>query len=212
MNPLPIPAAITTAWLDLDTAPDNLGAVLDAEERARAAAYRNPRDGRRFVIRRGWLRHLLAAELGEAPQALRFTTGAFGKPSLPLASDLIFSISHSAGQALAAISRQGPVGCDIEARDPAKADPAIAERYFAPPERAELARLADQTWINGFFNAWTRKEAVVKAIGTGLSMPLQAFSVSLTPGEPARVIAGAPGWRLAALPAPPGFTAALAFT
>lgn len=211
MNPLPATTAITTAWLDLDAAPDAYRAVLNPEERARAATYRNPRDGRRFAIRRGWLRHLLAAELGEAPEALRFATGTYGKPRLPLAPDLAFSLSHSAGQALAAIARTGPVGCDIEARDPAKADPTVAERFFAPRERAELARLTGAAWIDGFFNAWTRKEAVVKAVGTGLSLPLQAFAVSLTPGEPAHITAGAPGWRLAALPAPPGFTAALAF-
>lgn len=202
-------ATIRTATLACDAEPiARWEPLLSFDERCRAATYRLPRDRHRFTARRGWLRALLAEETGSAPAELRFATGEHGKPYLPDLLALDFSLSHSAGTALAAISTIGPVGCDIEARRSAKADPRVAEHFFSLRERADLARRPAEAWIDGFFAIWTRKEAVVKAIGTGLAMPLQSFSVSLD--APARITEGAAGWKLQPLSAPPGFTAALA--
>lgn len=188
---------VAIADLDaIDT--DELLTALSPEERERAASFRFARDGRRFALRRGWLRHLLAEETGVAPDALRFAVGAHGKPHLPAVPHLHFNLAHSAGVALATIG-DVPLGCDIEACDPAKADPPVAERLFSPAERASLAPLSGPAWTATFFDIWVRKEAYVKAIGTGLSTPLQSVSVSHIPG-----------WRVDRIAAPAGFAAAVA--
>jgi 4'-phosphopantetheinyl transferase len=101
------------------------------------------------------------------------------------------------------------VGCDIEWRDPDLACPAVADRLFSPDERTALASLSGTAWVEGFFNCWTRKEAYVKALGLGLSYPLHAFSVSVAPGEPARLIDANPGWSLSSFEPASGYQAAL---
>ena len=159
---------------------------------------RHARDGRRFGLRRGWLRHLLAEQAGTVPETLRFAVGDQGKPFLPDYPDLHFSLSHSGGIALAAIGGAA-LGCDIEACDPATADPLVAGRLFSAAERAMLAPLSGAAWTAAFFDIWVRKEAYVKAIGTGLSTPLQSVCVTHIPG-----------WRIEGVAAPAGFAGAVA--
>lgn len=188
---------VAIADLDaIDT--DELLTTLSPEERERSASFRFARDGRRFALRRGWLRHLLARETGIAPDALRFAVGIHGKPHLPAIPHLHFNLAHSAGVALATIG-DVPLGCDIEACDPAKADPLVVERLFAPAERALLAPLSGPAWTAAFFDIWVRTEAYVKAIGTGLSTPLQSISFPHISG-----------WRVDRIAAPAGFAAAVA--
>ena len=200
------------ALFDLDLTPERLevcAASLDAEERSRAAAFRYDRDRKRFIARRGQLRERLAEETGETPHAIRIAADAHGKPFLPGHPELSFNLSHSRTLALVAIGRGVAIGCDIEWRDPALAERAVAERLFAPAERTALAALPDALWVGGFFNCWTRKEAYVKALGLGLSYPLDAFTVSVVPDEPARLIAAETGWSLTSFEPAPGYQAAL---
>jgi 4'-phosphopantetheinyl transferase len=172
------------SWLfDLDPAAGEgivLAGLLDDRECERAARFRAPIDRARFVARRGRLRQILGQALGCSPRAVRFGEGAFGKPFVE--GGPYFSISSSGSVALCAISTSAEIGCDIERREPALADPAVAERLLAPGERRQLAALPAERWIEGFFDCWTRKEAVVKALGLGLSYPLDRFEVALTPG------------------------------
>ena len=105
--------------------------------------------------------------------------------------------------------RGGAIGCDIEWRNPELACPRVAQRLFAAEEYATLTALPSEQWIAGFYNCWTRKEAYVKALGLGLSHPLDAFTVSVAPGEPARFTSGEPGWILASFEPAPGYQAAL---
>ncbi len=92
----------------------------------------------------------------------------------------------------------------------------LAERFFSPREQAELNALPVERRTQAFFLGWTRKEAFIKAHGEGLSLPLEQFDVSLTPGEPARLVATRAGleapeeWSLFNLEPAPGFRAALA--
>lgn len=197
--------APATALHHLDAAEAD-PATLAPDERTQAAAYRHALDRHRFVTRRAWLRERLAAVTGEAPDTLRFARTDHGRPYLPAHPDLHFSLSHSAGWA-ALVLADRPVGCDLEARDPAKADPEVANRFFAPRERAALAQLEGEDWIDGFYAAWTRKEAYVKALGLGLSLPLQDFAVTL---GAAPALLDVPGWAFHPLPVPPGFSGALA--
>ena len=204
---------VEVALLNLDAAAGDLARFqswLDADERARAASFRFALHRDRFVARRGEVRRRLAETLGCAPGEIAYAVTEHGKPFVPDAPWLHFSVSHSAGLALLATSRSGEIGCDIERRDPALACPAVAAKLFAPDEVAALAALAGDAWVEGFFNCWTRKEALVKALGLGLSYPLDAFTVSLAPGHPPRLLAGGDGWALDAWHPAPGFTAALA--
>ena len=154
---------------------------------------------------------MLAAETGTAPESLCFAVSEHGKPRLPQFPDLHFNLSHSAGVALAVIDRAGPVGCDIERCLAANADAAVGERLFSLKERADLSGLSEAAWQHGFFTAWVRKEAYVKALGTGLSTPLHDFTVTLLPDEPARLVDGVPGWQIDAVAAPAGYKAAVAY-
>ncbi len=184
-------------------------ALLDGEEHARAAKFRFARDRDRFIVRRGRLRTWLAQELGEAPGDIRIRADAYGKLFLPDHENLYFNLSFSNILALGAIGRGVEVGCDIEWRNPELACRDVAQQLFAPDEYAALEALPGNAWVEAFFNCWTRKEAYVKALGQGLSYPLDAFSVSVAPGEPARLIRANPGWSLSSFEPAPGYQAAL---
>ncbi len=122
---------------------------------------------------------------------------------------LQFSLSHSHGVALCALAWDRAVGCDLEWRDEALASRETADRLFSARERTDLDRLPPHGWTEGFYNCWTRKEAFVKALGQGLSYPLESFDVSVAPGEPAVLRSGAGNWSMDAFAPRPGFQAAV---
>jgi 4'-phosphopantetheinyl transferase len=203
-------ATLTLLDLDLPRAElDEYRGWLDADECRRASAFRRPVDRDRFVARRGLMRAHLGQELGIAPQMVCIATDEHGKPFLRDDPNLAFNLSHSNGLALLATMRGGAIGCDIEWRNPELACPRVAERLFATEEYEVLAALPPEQWIAGFYNCWTRKEAYVKALGLGLSYPLDAFTLSVTPGEPARFTSNEPGWTLTSFEPAPGYQAAL---
>jgi 4'-phosphopantetheinyl transferase len=171
---------------------DDLDALLSEDERARRARLRFDHLRRRFAVRRAVLRLLLGAYLSAPPAGLRFGAGGRGKPEL-IADDgagrLHFNLSDSDSRALYVVTRLGPVGVDVEALAPIADMGQVARHWFSAREQAELAGLPEEQRTLGFYLAWTRKEALVKAEGGGLGLPLDRFSVSLTPGEPARLLA-----------------------
>lgn len=170
-----------------------LRSLLTDDEHARAERFVYRIHGDRFVAGRGALRRILGRYLGVAPDALRFGYGPQGKPRLTTPGPVCFNVSHSAGRALIAVTSGREVGIDIEKIDVARADEAIARRFFAPAEVADFLSLAADERVAGFFNAWTRKEAYMKATGQGLGLGLDRFRVTLRPGEPAALIETA--WR-----------------
>ncbi len=181
--------------LDVDTAEAaRLYELLDAGERAQAAAYRFDTHRRRFVVRRGRLREWLAPRAGIAPGAITFAANAYGKPSVTGWAGF-FSASHS-GEWMMLAEGDAEIGCDIERVD-AKLDwPPLAAGLFAPAERAALAALDPSEGRASFFRCWARKEAFVKAIGHGLSWPLESFEVAVGPAPSLR--RGGNGWAIAA--------------
>jgi 4'-phosphopantetheinyl transferase len=193
--------------------------TLAPDESAKAARYRFQKDRDHYVAARGLLRRLLGRYLARAPHSLRFSYGAYGKPSLDAASgaqDLRFNLSHSHELALYAFTRGRDVGVDIEYMRADFAGDDIAERFFSAREVSMLRTLPDEARTQAFFNCWTRKEAYIKARGEGLSHPLDEFDVSLIPGEPAALLGtrGDPQeltrWSLQALDAGEGYAAAVA--
>ena len=159
---------------------DHLSRVLDAGEIARADRFVHLRDRTAYRIGRGRLRELLGEWRGQDPASLQFDIGPQGKPSL--SGGPHFNLSHSGGLACLAITQDVEIGADIEAYR--EVEDAVAERFFAPKEYAKLSVLPSVEWLAGFFRIWTRKEAVVKAIGEGLSIPLDAFDVTVDPKAP----------------------------
>ena len=164
-----------------------LMASLSSGEVTRADRFRFAADRDRFVARRGMLRRILCQYIDTKPERFDYVLGPQGKPALaePFADHpLRFNISHSGGQAVYAVTSHADVGVDVEQIDPARADAQVANQFFAPEEVASLQTLDAERWVEGFFNCWTRKEAYIKAVGGGLSIPLDAFVVSLLPSEP----------------------------
>lgn len=191
--------------------------LLSADEQQRAQRFRFPKDQQAYTVARGGLRILLSRYLQCPAADLRFTYGAYGKPAIahPVTS-LEFNVSHSQGLALYAITRDRTVGIDLEYIRTDFPTLEIAKSYFSAAEQAELRSLPASLQPEAFFNAWTRKEAYIKAIGQGLSMPLTEFDVSLTPGKPANLLAvrvaeqTAQDWSLQHLAPAPGYLGAIA--
>jgi len=165
--------------------------VLSADERARADRLALDVGRRRYITARARLRYLLAARLNARPQDLRFVTGRHGKPALGgvhAGRGLEFNVAHCADVAVFAFSWAGPVGVDIETVRPVAAADEIVTALFSRRENSDYRALGKRERLRGFFNCWTRKEAFVKALGSGLTFPLKRFDVTLTPGEPARIL------------------------
>lgn len=151
---------------------EKLRQTLSPAEMERAGRFRFPGDRGRFTVARGTLRTLLAGYLNMRPEEIRFRYGRFGKPEIDgdRAREMLrFSVSHSGGLALYAVSLGRRVGVDIEyiQRDPMIGD--IARQSFAPPENALLEACPEHLRDKAFFTLWTRKEAYLKALGTGLA-------------------------------------------
>ncbi|MDH3639096.1 MAG: 4'-phosphopantetheinyl transferase superfamily protein [Gammaproteobacteria bacterium] len=192
--------------------------LLSEDERGRAARFRFERHRRRFVVRRAALRALLGRYTDSPASALRFLYSPRGKPELSgcTNSDAIhFSSSHSHELCIIAVTETGPIGVDIEYLRPIPEADDIARRHFSEAELRDLMDVAPLDHQRAFFNCWTRKEAYVKAVGDGLSIPLDSFDVTLMPGDPPRMLADRLGggmsvWSLFDLKLAAGYVAALA--
>ena len=210
---------VWTANLDLGAEAINaLARLLSDDERQRAARFRFRRDSIRFVASRAILRTILAECLGVEPCLVDFTYGPHGKPELAAPferSGLRFNVSHSASVGLYAVTAQRRVGVDIECLRPLRDLEGIARRVFSARERQVLSQLPSAERLQGFFNCWTRKEAYIKAIGEGLSRPLDRFTVTLAPRTVCSLeyvdgdLAEARRWTLEALALDPMYTAAI---
>lgn len=192
--------------------------MLDATECARAARLRWARHRVRFLAAHAGLRAILGRVIGCRPRDLRFAASALGKPHLVApaeATALAFNLSHSRDHALVAWRQSGPVGVDLEVLPRTATPPWELLDALTPAERAgiEAAPPGERAWHT--WRCWVRKEAVLKALGCGLSGGLDRFTVST--GDTARLEASAlPGldparWSLAALDRPGHWAAALAW-
>jgi len=167
---------------------ERLRRLLSPDEHERAGRFRFDVHRRRYIVGRGALRRLLGAYLGTAPAGLRFGYGPKGKPGLPDWPGLGFNLSNSEDLALAGFCRGKEIGVDVEYLKEMDDLETIATRFFSVPEVADLATVPPERKKEAFFNCWTRKEAYLKAVGEGLSAPLDSFVVTLVPGEPPRML------------------------
>ena len=165
--------------------------TLDTDEQTRAGRFHFEKHRRRFVVGRGVLRLLLGRYLEVKPEEVRFAYGPYGKPELDAAhhaDGLRFNASHSHELAVYAFVQDHDVGIDVEHIKDDFATQEIAERFFSEFEIEVLRALPREEQAAGFFRCWTRKEAYIKAIGSGLSHPLDQFDVTLGPDEPAALL------------------------
>lgn len=191
----------------------SLASCLDATEQERAARLVDDRHRRRFIAAHAALRQVLGACCGRSAETLRFTAGPQGKPALVDAGSWRFNLTHSGDLALIAVTRGREVGVDVERHRPGVAIHDLARRFFAPAEAAAMVALPPDQQEAAFFTCWSRKEAVVKALGTGLHTPLDRFQVEVHPQRPARVLrqpAEWPAWTLAHLDLPSGWSGTVA--
>ena len=188
--------------------------LLSPDERDRAARFALPHLRSRWVAARTALRTILGSYLDRPPASLAFAIGARGKPSLE--GPLHFNLAHSGDLALVAVTSAAPIGVDLEQVRPVREAEAIARRFFSPDECADLAAVSHPDRDYAFLSCWTRKEALLKASGEGLALPLDRFRVSVIPGAPARLLSvagdetAARAWWLAHLDPAPGFVGAVA--
>jgi 4'-phosphopantetheinyl transferase len=180
------------ASLDQDLAClQQLVKFLSSDELDRADRFHFETDKNRFIIGRGILRNILSYYLGIAPERLQFCYGSRGKPALQTGDrshPLHFNLSHSQGLALYAFTRDRQIGIDIEyVRNLSGLDQIVAQ-FFSARENATFLALPPSQKQAAFFHGWTCKEAVLKALGEGLALPLNQFDVSLLPDRPAELL------------------------
>jgi 4'-phosphopantetheinyl transferase len=177
-------------WIvDLDSGlhPDNVETeepgpelgLLSEDERARAARFVRARDRRRFARCRASLRQILGGLLRESPDSLRFRATGQGKPELDFKTmgvnegdaraAIRFNVSHSSDLALIGVCRGHELGVDLERIKRISEADRIVASFFSPAERAEFTTIPDDVKALAFFRGWTRKEAVLKGLGTGLA-------------------------------------------
>jgi 4'-phosphopantetheinyl transferase len=192
--------------------------VLPPDESGRAGRFYFEEHRLKFIIAHGALRRILSGYVRLPPRELKFTYGPKGKPEFSALQNpdrVRFNLSHSGDLALLAVARNQELGADVEFIKPDFGGMEIAERFFSASEVRTLFAL-DATERNAaFFSCWTRKEAFIKAVGEGLSLPLDSFDVTFAPGVKPELtrVEGSPSetsrWRMYDIPADPQYKAAL---
>ena len=192
---------------------------LSPDEQSRAMRFRREIIRHRFIVARGVLRDILGRYTSRSPRHITFQYAEYGKPELgPPDATLQFNVSHSHDLALYAVTRHHPIGVDVEYlnRRSVMDRMKIARRFFSKAEYDALCALPQSSQDRAFLTCWTRKEAFIKAIGQGLSCPLDQFDVTVNPDAPAVLLATrwdaaeAARWTMAALAPGGAYIGALA--
>lgn len=200
-----------------DGSPDGDWLILSQEERERAGKFRFERHRRRFVAARGKLRHLLGRYLGIPPAAIALGYGPEGKPFCscqPADWRICFNLSHSEDRAALAVSNGFEIGIDIEHIRPI--DEGVVQQVFSQHERTTFEALPPARRQSVFYESWARKEACLKALGTGFILSATHFEFDLEQsGDTSpRLVGGnaeeAGLWQVRALPTLSNYAGAVA--
>lgn len=194
-----------------------VASFLSFDERDRAARFVRHQDRIQFIASRGALRAILAPYAGFAPDVLQFIVSAYGKPALNCGhTRLNFNLARRDAYSLVAVTKLSSVGVDIE-RVTSRECVAEVVPWLAPSEAAFLAGIEPQIRSLAFSRCWTRKEAYLKGLGTGLATPLHCFGVSASPARsqcgircPDPHLISLSRWLITDLDAAPGYVGAVA--
>ncbi len=211
--PLTAPVDVWRVWVPTEPAAKWRDCLFPAE-RARADRFVFEADRARFTVTRGILRTLLRPYLAGSADPPELLLNPWGKPALP-AGEPRFNVTHSGDLALIAIARGADVGIDVEHHAIHRPLDDLARIVFTPKECATLARLQGDDRNRFFFRTWTCKEAVVKAIGGGLSIPVDRLGMEfgergLVTVHPERENLAPPPWWIREIDVPDGYSAAIA--
>jgi len=194
---------------------DDVDGLLSFDERKRADRFHFDCDRQQFIVAHAALRTILARYLAARPTELRFAQAARGKPFLvsPRAESFHFNLSHSGRFALIAVASH-TVGVDLEHRRPLGDITSLAAQVLNTGELRAWQMLDQEQQPRALFNAWTRKEAIVKATGDGLACPLHDVEVVFEPGRQAELVwmsgTSTAEWRLEELTIGDDYAAAVA--
>lgn len=165
---------------------DRQFAVLSKEERRKLGRFVFERHRLQYLVSHSLVRDVLSRYAPVPPAHWRFDVNQYGRPSIAWPTewrDLRFNLSHTDGRAVVAVGWAVDIGVDVEATNPKKDLPEVADRFFSPLEVAELKSAPER-----FFDFWTLKEAYMKARGMGLAIPLDSFSFILTSAESPQIV------------------------
>ena len=160
---------------------------LSADEVERAGRFKFDHLREAYILGRGVTRSILARRMDADPRGICFEYSSYGKPSVVGVQEWHFNVSHSGSLLVCALTDAGPIGVDVERVRPMPDAAAIAERFFSATEAQRVLAAPAETIPALFFETWTRKEAFLKATGTGLSRGLHGFTVSTGPGVSPRL-------------------------
>lgn len=197
--PPSMPASVAECWwrpftevgnaavLHVDLAPDAPReaaalAWLDEEEQSRWQGFRHDGPRRRFALCRAALRAILCSQLSCRNEQLGFGASDHGKPYAVVQgrpAPISFNVSHSGAHGLVAFAAEGRLGVDVEERSKPRDLDGLIRSVLGPGEQAELALARANHRLHLFFNLWTIKEALVKALGAGLSLDMSRFETPL---------------------------------
>ncbi len=174
----------------LSVHPDDLN-LLSHTELKRASTYKLEKDKKCFILTRSILRKIIGYYLNISPSNIDFFYNLHGKPFLNTRNErnnLYFNLSHSGDLVLYIFARNYYVGIDVEKLNYIEGFEDIAKQFFSSSEYLNFQSIPCAQKLEAFFKCWTRKEAFIKAIGNGLSYPLNQFAVSLDPNESAKLL------------------------
>ena len=163
-----------------------LRATLSDAERERADRFKFDRHRRRFVVRRSVLRALLQRYLDIPAKRISYQTGEYGKPVVSpdaSASGVHFSTSHSEDMGVILVSDLPQSGVDVEYLHRVRDAAALADSLFCEQEHRMIQAEPEANRQQVFLNIWTGKEAYLKALGLGLSVPVDSFCVEGASGS-----------------------------
>jgi len=163
--------------------------LLHDEERERAARLKIARVRDEHLVTRALVRHVLSHYADVPPGAWSFMQNDHGKPivSAPWSGFAAFNLSHSAGMIVTAVAAEGQIGIDVENLQRRTTGIDLARRFFSAEEVSLLLARPPEHRHETFLQIWTLKEAYIKAIGQGLSFPLDRFAMSLPADGPPRI-------------------------
>ncbi|AOZ94423.1 4'-phosphopantetheinyl transferase family protein [Paenibacillus crassostreae] len=171
--------SIAIVHIPADIRPDYLTLFLDSvseERRQKFTRFIHKEDAYRSLVGELLIRTILSRQLDVSHKELRFDYNSYGKPMLSNYPQICFNISHSGKWVTIAWGNHGQcLGIDIE--EIKQMDLQFAANLFTPQENWKLASYSGGRQLDYFYQLWTLKESYMKAIGKGLSIPLDSFSI-----------------------------------